>query len=160
MYSQQLLEFESFCTWFFTVSMYFIPITFSCFNYIHEYYTYHSLIYAHSKITNTNARTQVSNVVSGNCAGIPSGETCEPYDGSGSRSRTYDCASGYDPSGDATCSLGSWSGGSCVDGSCKSNPGFANFDDLVPNGNDCTLEVPSGTTCAFTCAPGYTATGT
>ena len=113
---------------------------------------FHVFVY-HSNPTPTLARTQVSNVANAECS-TSSGSTCSPYV-SGSRSNTYDCASGYDPSGTATCSLGSWSGGSCVDGSCKSNPTFSQFASL-----NCTLNVNSGTTCNFTCATGYTATGT
>merc|ERR1719498_60617 len=102
----------------------------------------------------SSSPSSVRNVVNADCA-TSSGSTCTPYT-SGSRSGTYDCASGYDPSGTATCSLGSWSGGSCVDGSCKSNPTFGNFASL----NGCTLNVASGTSCAFTCNTGYTPTGT
>ena len=115
---------------------------------------FHVFVY-HSNPTPTLARTQVSNVANAECS-TSSGSTCSPYGGSGSRLNTYDCASGYDPSGTATCSLGSWSGGSCVDGSCKSNPTFSQFASL----SGCTLNVNSGTTCNFTCATGYTATGT
>lgn len=116
-----------------------------------------------SCIANTcssSSPTSVSNVVNAQCD-TSSGSQCSAYSGAGSRTNTYDCASGYDPSGTATCALGRWSGGSCVPGSCKSAPSFAQFLSIDDVTSACNLaNVPSGQSCDFRCNSGFDASGT
>ncbi|MBL8956557.1 MAG: hypothetical protein JNK82_37630, partial [Myxococcaceae bacterium] len=88
----------------------------------------------------------VANGSYASCALVPSGSTC-----------ALTCSPGYTKNGaDPTCTLGVWTGAppSCDANSCVGQP------PAVANGSyaSCAL-VPSGSTCALTCSPGYTKNG-
>ena len=65
----------------------------------------------------------------------------------------YTCGTGYSPSGSHTCRPdGAWRGGQCVANPCGGGLSIA-YSDTICSGS--TMDV-----CNFTCAPGYSKTGT
>ena len=110
----------------------------------------------------SSSPSSVSNVADGYCntASGTQCAACSSESGCASNSNTYNCVSGYDPSGTATCTTGTWSGGSCVDGSCKSLPTFTHFSSLDTTDSGCNLNVASGKICNFNCDAGYEQAGT
>ena len=92
------------------------------------------------------ADPDITNIDSDNsaCEDTNSGSTC-----------AFTCATGYTASGVATCTAGAWDTPTCDASPCAADPVI----DSIDSDNSACEGTNSGSTCAFTCATGHTASG-